>query len=48
VLRFYADFSVRDVSQLLDLPEGTVKTLSARALSLLRAVGDMQEVNDAP
>ena len=48
VLRFFADFSVRDVSQLLDMPEGTVKTLSARALSLLRAVGDMQEVNDAP
>lgn len=48
VLRFFADFSVREVSQLLDLPEGTVKTLSARALSQLRAVGDMQEVNDAP
>ena len=49
VLRFFADFSVRDVSQLLAMPEGTVKTLSARALNALRAAGlnDLQEVTDA-
>jgi RNA polymerase sigma factor (sigma-70 family) len=50
VLRYFADFSVRDVSLLLAMPEGTVKTLSARALSALRTAGlaDLQEVNDAP
>jgi RNA polymerase sigma factor (sigma-70 family) len=50
VLRFFADFSVREVSQLLALPEGTVKTLSARALRSLRTAGlaELQEVTDAP
>ncbi|MGI8775011.1 MAG: RNA polymerase sigma factor [Actinomycetota bacterium] len=42
VLRYYADLSVRQVGEALDMPEGTVKTLTARGLSggqvpLLRA-----------
>lgn len=37
VLRFYADLSTRDVAEVLEMPEGTVKTLSHRALKSLRA-----------
>jgi RNA polymerase sigma factor (sigma-70 family) len=50
VLRFFADFSVREVSELLGYPEGTVKTLTARALTSLRDAGLVprhQEVTDA-
>jgi RNA polymerase sigma factor (sigma-70 family) len=49
VLRFFADFSVRDVAELLAVPEGTVKTLTARALATLRATGlaELEEANDA-
>jgi RNA polymerase sigma factor (sigma-70 family) len=36
VLRFFADLPVRQVSHLLGYPEGTVKTLTARALAALR------------
>lgn len=36
VLRFFADLPVRQVSHLLGYPEGTVKTLTARALASLR------------
>ena len=36
VLRFYADLSTRDVAEVLDMPEGTVKTLTRRALNSLR------------
>jgi RNA polymerase sigma factor (sigma-70 family) len=48
VLRFFADFSVREVSDLLGMPEGTVKTLSAKALASLRAAGltELQGVPD--
>jgi RNA polymerase sigma factor (sigma-70 family) len=50
VLRFFADFSVHDVGELLGLPEGTIKTLTARALASLRAAGmtELEEANDAP
>jgi RNA polymerase sigma-70 factor, ECF subfamily len=49
VLRFFADLSVRDVSELLGCPEGTVKSLTARALAALRTTGleDIVEVSDA-
>lgn len=36
ILRFYADLSTRDVADALDMPEGTVKTLTHRALASLR------------
>ena len=48
VLRFFADLSVREVSELLSMPEGTVKTLTAAGLARLRtAMHDRQEVTDA-
>jgi RNA polymerase sigma factor (sigma-70 family) len=48
VLRFFADLSVRDVAQLLEMPEGTVKTLTATGLAALRAaMNDQEEVPDA-
>jgi RNA polymerase sigma factor (sigma-70 family) len=49
VLRFFADLSVREVCDLLGYPEGTVKTLTARALALLRATDlrELREVTDA-
>ncbi len=37
ILRFYADLSTRDVADALGMPEGTVKTLSHRAIKTLRA-----------
>jgi RNA polymerase sigma factor (sigma-70 family) len=48
VLRFFADLSVREVSELLSMPEGTVKTLTAAGLARLRtSMHDRQEVTDA-
>src|SRR5207248_3037919 len=45
VLRFYADCSVKDVAATLDIPEGTVKTLTSRGISRLRAAG-LSELED--
>jgi RNA polymerase sigma factor (sigma-70 family) len=48
VLRFFADLSVREVSQLLGMPEGTVKTLTASGLAALRAaMKHHEEIPDA-
>lgn len=49
VLRYFADLSVREVSELLGCPEGTVKTLTARALTALRTtdLAALKEVTDA-
>lgn len=38
VLRFYFDFSVTQTAEMLDLPEGTVKSATHRGLSELRAL----------
>jgi RNA polymerase sigma factor (sigma-70 family) len=49
VLRFFADLPVREVSELLGYPSGTVKTLTARALASLRTTDltDLREATDA-
>ena len=39
VLRYYADLPVREVASVLSCPEGTVKTLTSRALARLRGSG---------
>jgi RNA polymerase sigma factor (sigma-70 family) len=39
VLRFYADWSVREVADALRRPEGTVKRLTAQGIARLRAAG---------
>jgi RNA polymerase sigma-70 factor (sigma-E family) len=38
VLRFYFDFSVAQTAEMLDLPEGTVKSATHRGLSELRVL----------
>jgi RNA polymerase sigma-70 factor (ECF subfamily) len=54
VLRYFADFSVREVAALMRCPEGTVKTLTRRGIELLRRSGlvedddvELEEVSDA-
>lgn len=48
VLRFYAGFSVRETAHALGCPEGTVKTLTHRAVERLRDAGFVdEEVVDA-
>jgi len=36
ILRYFADYSVRDTAIFLDLPQGTVATRSRKALELLK------------
>ena len=51
VLRYYADLSVAQVAEVMGCPEGTVKTLTSRAIAALRAQGlaeeDSKEDTDA-
>ena len=37
ILRYFADYSVKDTAAFLDLPQGTVATRSKKALELLKA-----------
>jgi RNA polymerase sigma-70 factor (sigma-E family) len=39
VLRYYVDLSVGEVAQFMGCPEGTVKTLTSRAIATLRLQG---------
>lgn len=53
VLRYYADLSVSQVAEVMGCPEGTVKTLTRRAIEALRAEGvadadDKEAVDDRP
>jgi RNA polymerase sigma factor (sigma-70 family) len=48
VLRFYADLSVRDVAEALDIPEGTVKTLTRRGLKRLGDSMNPVELREVP
>lgn len=43
VLRFYRDLKVQEISTLLDVPEGTVKSRLHRALSLMKGALEQQE-----
>jgi RNA polymerase sigma factor (sigma-70 family) len=43
VLRFYLGYSVRDTAAELEVPEGTVKTLTHRAIGRLREAGYVDE-----
>ncbi len=44
VLRYFADLSERDTAAALDLPAGTVKSRTARALAALSASDDLKDV----
>lgn len=46
VLRFYADFSEAQVAQILDIPVGTVKSRTSRALDELAEFLDLTELRD--
>lgn len=48
VLRFYADLSVRDVAEALDMPEGTVKTLTHRGMKSLRTNMNLADLREVP
>jgi RNA polymerase sigma factor (sigma-70 family) len=43
VARFYLGYSVRETAEMLDCPEGTVKTLTHRAIGRLRESGYVDE-----
>lgn len=46
VLRYYADLSVAETAAEMDCPEGTVKTLTYKAIAALRAVGFEVKASD--
>lgn len=49
ILRFYADLSVTQTAEILDWPEGTVKSRTRRALTSLRESGLLREdLSDVP
>lgn len=47
LLRYYFEMSVSEVASVLDLPEGTVKTLTRRGIAMLRAAELEQEAPHA-
>ncbi|MGH2774808.1 MAG: RNA polymerase sigma factor [Actinomycetota bacterium] len=47
VYRYYLDLSVREAAELMECPDGTVKTLTARAISNLRRE-DLIEAGGVP
>ncbi|WP_333781426.1 RNA polymerase sigma factor [Brevibacillus thermoruber] len=38
LLRFYQDYTLKDIAQMLELPLGTTKTILYRALEKLRGI----------
>jgi RNA polymerase sigma-70 factor (sigma-E family) len=46
VARFYLDIAVGETAELLNLPEGTVKSSTSRALSALAAHSDLYALED--
>ncbi|MGH2735811.1 MAG: sigma-70 family RNA polymerase sigma factor [Actinomycetota bacterium] len=50
ILRYFVDLPVREVAVVMECPEGTVKTLTSKAIASLRVglpVVEMKEVRDA-
>lgn len=50
ILRYYIDLPVRDVAVLMECPEGTVKTLTSKAIASLRQsllLPELKEARDA-
>jgi RNA polymerase sigma factor (sigma-70 family) len=50
ILRYYVDLSVRDVAAAMECPEGTVKTLTSKAIASLRqsqSLHELKEIRDA-
>jgi RNA polymerase sigma-70 factor (sigma-E family) len=50
VVRFFLDLSVPETAQLLQIPEGTVKSVTSRGLDALRQLlsDDLKEIHDVP
>lgn len=46
ILRFYEDFTIKEISETLNLPLGTAKTILYRALNKLRKVLKGDELNE--
>lgn len=49
ILRYYVDLSVREVAEVMDCPEGTVKTLTSKSIASLRQslpLLELKEVRD--
>jgi len=50
ILRYYVDLPVREVALVMECPEGTVKTLTSKAVESLRqslSLPEHREVRDA-
>ena len=47
VLRYFSDLPVVEVATMMGCPEGTVKTLTARAIAALRGAGLVDDREDA-
>lgn len=47
ILRYYIDLPVRDVAVLMECPEGTVKTLTSKAIASLRQSLPLPELKEA-
>lgn len=48
ILRFYVGLSVRDVALLMECPEGTVKTLTSKAIRSLRTNLPLRDLKEEP
>lgn len=48
ILRYYVDLSVRDVAEAMECPEGTVKTLTSKAIASLRQSLSLHELKEVP
>ncbi|MEO7003034.1 MAG: RNA polymerase sigma factor [Ktedonobacterales bacterium] len=48
VLRYYGDFSVREVAEMMDLREGTLRVTLSRALARLRLDRRLSSLSDQP